>query len=470
VKRFAPPLAVALALLAAAPAVALPSAGGDVRWARRYDGPITGDDYVHSAVVSPDGSTIFVTGDSQGMDTGRDYATTAYVAATGAVRWVGRYDGPDNGLDLANAVATSPDGSWVFVTGQSPGVDTGDDYATIAYDAATGENLWTARYDGPGNDDDDAQSLAVSPDGSTVFVTGSSAGPDIGSDYATIAYHADTGAVRWIRRYSGPADGGDDAATSLAASPDGSTVFVTGTSRAVDTGDDYATIAYDAATGEVRWMRRYSGPGDFFHGDIAYAVATSPDGSTLFVTGSSEGAGTGTDYATIAYDAATGEVRWIRRFSGPEHFNDYPGALAASPDGSTVFVTGVVQVTPNGSDVATIAYDAATGAVRWFGLSHGPAKGFDGGDSIAVNADASRVFVTGSSQRGSRADFATIAYDAATGDIMWTRRYSGPHPGSSSSPTAVVAGPDGSTVFVAGYSNGVGTGYDYATIAYDAGP
>jgi PQQ-like domain len=174
-----------------------------------------------------------------------------------------------------------------------------------------------------------------------------------------------------MRRYSGPADGGYDIPHSLVTSPDGSAVFVTGHSRAVDTGDDYATIAYDARTGEVRWMRRYSGPGDCCHGDIANAVATTPDGSTLFVTGGS-GAGTGVDFATIAYDAATGEVRWIRRFSGPEDFNDYPRALAASPHGSTVFVTGSMQVTPNGADVATIAYDAVTGDVVWTRRYSGP--------------------------------------------------------------------------------------------------
>ena len=69
-----------------------------------------------------------------------------------------------------------------------PGSSKGLDYATIAYNAATGAQLWASGYNGPGNGQDFATSVAVSPVGGTVFVTGQSTGTNSGPDYATTAY------------------------------------------------------------------------------------------------------------------------------------------------------------------------------------------------------------------------------------------------------------------------------------------
>jgi hypothetical protein len=77
------------------------------------------------------------------------------------------------------------------VTGNSyEGAATGDDYATVAYNTATGARVWAKRYNGPGNGADAGNSVAVSPAGTTVYVTGSSDGGISGVDYATVAYNS----------------------------------------------------------------------------------------------------------------------------------------------------------------------------------------------------------------------------------------------------------------------------------------
>ena len=262
--------------------------------------------------------------------------------APGSQLWVQRYNGPGNSFDAASSVAVSPGGSRVFVTGASQGARSGPDYATVAYSAVTGARLWAARYNGPGNGSDAASAVAVSPDGSRVFVTGASRGATT-TGYLTVAYSAVTGARLWVQRYNGPGNG-NDAAYSIAVSPGGSRVFVTGASRGTRSGQDYATVAYSAATGARLWVTRYNGPATY--DDAARAVAVSPLGSTVYVTG-----GSNPGRATLAYSAATGAQLWLAR-----HSDMLLAAVAVSPGGSRVYVTGLTGPFPN--DYATVAHRA----------------------------------------------------------------------------------------------------------------
>lgn len=327
----------------------LPPGPGSQLWAARYTGP-GHVGVAYSVVVSPGGGRVFVTGQSAGTNGGVDYATVAYSAATGARLWVARYNGPTNTWNAASSVVVSPGGGSVFVTGVSEATSSGLDYATVAYNAATGARLWAERYNGPGNGDDGATSVAVSPGGGTVYVTGYSQGTTSGLDYATVAYNAVTGARRWVARYTGPGSG-DDFAQALAVSPSGGTVFVTGQSKAATSGDDYATVAYNAATGAQQWVKRYNGPGN---GDeTATSVAVSPSGGSVYITGYSQATASGvdSDYATVAYNATTGAQRWAARYTGPAPGVDVANSLAVSPTTGTVYVTGTT-----GDAYATVAY------------------------------------------------------------------------------------------------------------------
>src|SRR5881394_162381 len=80
----------------------------------------------------------------------------------------------------------------------------------------------------------------------------------------------------WVATLDGTA-GGSDFARDVGASPDGSSVFVTGSVRDSDGGDDFATVAYDPATGSQKWLAYYTGLSGF--GGTANALAVSPDGS-----------------------------------------------------------------------------------------------------------------------------------------------------------------------------------------------
>jgi hypothetical protein len=426
---------------------------GDRLWAKRYDGTGHNADAATAVAVSPDGATVYVTGESYGPTSVPDYATVAYNAATGDRRWVSRYAGPAGSLSNApTSVAASPDGRSVFVTGKTLVGQFGD-YATVAYDAASGNQLWVRRYNGPGNNDDGATAMAVSPTSATVYVTGFSWGNGTGTDYATVAYNAMTGSQQWVKRYNGPPGTGNDNANSMTIGPTG-TVYVTGGSWGGTSGDDYATVAYDAA-GNRLWVKRYTFPGG--NSDDAESVAVSPDGKTVYVTGQSWGGqAAGWDYATLAYDAVTGTQHWAKRYNGPGSATDTARSVAVSPDNRTVYVTGQSEGLSTGADYATIAY-AADGTPEWAQRYNDAGNGDDTLASLVVNSVSGTVYVTGKSAAPSGLyDYATVAYTAA-GIQQWVQR----PVGTVLYPSAITVSPITGTVFVTGTNTG-----DYTTVAY----
>jgi hypothetical protein len=460
-------LSLVLVGLGGPPGVSATASGSQV-WAKRLDGTGNGSDAAYAITASLDGTKVFATGYSVDSTSGFDYATVAYDASTGARLWIKRYDSSANDYDIARSIEASPDGSTVFVTGGSTGSGSYEDYATIAYDASTGFPLWIKRYNGRANGNDHADAIAVNPDGTTVLVTGGSAavGP---ADYATLAYDASTGARLWARRYNGPGND-NDLAHSIVVSPDGTIAFVTGESWGIEGEIDYATFAYDVSTGAKLWLKRYDGPvspdpTDLRY-DIAYSIAVSPDGTKVFVTGESPGVGTFSDYATIAYDASTGAKLWGSRYDGPGNYYDIARSVAASPDGTTVFVTGVSPDAAGLGHYATLAYDTATGTKLWVRLHDDPHHLGESASAVIASPDGTRVFVTGTSQSLSNgSDYATLAYDASSGTKLWASRYNGPD-NDTDSASSVVVSPDGTRVFVTGSSLGSTNSEDFATVAY----
>ncbi len=422
-------------------------------WAGTFDGH-GGIDVARAVAVSPDGQMVFVTGISDASTSSENFATVAYSAATGTKVWAKQYTGT-GGINGATSVAVSPDGSTIFVTGSSAGATSGDDFATVAYQASTGTQLWASRWAGPGARTDDAAAVAVAPGGHTVLVTGTSSQPR-GPVAVTIAYNAATGAPRWNRQHRGsgggasgqagrqhrlrhrdqrhrlhhdrirrrrrrtkvgqPLSGSYDAwrdpaisARSIAVAPGGSTLYINGTAgnaarKRRGPGHDYATIAYRASTGAQLWARRYNGTGN--RDDEAHSVTIGPGGHAVYVTGGSLGTNGHLDYATIAY-SSSGARLWVARFNGQD--NAAAWAVRASANGQAVYVTGSFE-TDTGSNFTTMAYDAATGAVRWNsvhdgGFMHSPL-------SMALAPDGSVVYICGSTAEVGNSDYATVAYHA----------------------------------------------------------
>jgi hypothetical protein len=439
-----------MAVRLAPAAVAGPEAPSNRIWATRYLRGEFGED----VAVSHDGARVFVTGTAAGLPV-ENFGTVAYDAETGAQIWAATYDGPE-GNDQAVALAVSPDDHVVYVTGNSLEADA-NSFATVAYDAATGLQLWVARYSSTGDLGAIPSDLVVSPDGTKLFVTGQTLGTEF--DFATVAYDAGTGTQMWTANYDGPGHGRDEA-TAIGVAPDGSSVFVAGDSPGTDSVyDDVATIAYDPTNGSVRWVARFDGGHLYAE---ANDLAVAPDGR-LFVTGLSIGA-----YATEAYDQTSGALLWIRAFHGPRAGVDTARSVGVSPNGSLVFVTGTSNGF-TGPDFGTIAYSATTGATIWMNVYNGSGDRSDNAEELAVAPDGSRVFVTGSTAGATYddTDYATVTISATTGQRLRVDLYDGS--GSFDHPYGIAVAPDSSAFYVTGTTThrlGSAYIYDYGTVAY----
>jgi outer membrane protein assembly factor BamB len=409
--------------------------GGTQRWSAAYRAGTPAFSY--DVAVSPDGSTVYSTGTTNyGTTAPRHYATVAVDAATGRVRWSAVYRSsslPDQ-YDEATRIAVSPDGSRVFVTGN--GLCTGQcaggfsGASTVAYDASSGEQLWAASYPESGAG---GYSIAVTPDGSKVFVESG----DGSFTSATIAYDAATG----HELYAIPSAGMYLAWTALAVSPDSSSVYVA-TNDAGLPSCGYRFTAYDTANGTSRWSALVADCN--FDGNMAMAL--SPDGSRLYAAEySSHG------FATLALDASTGAELWKTPAPAVWSDGDSDPSVAVSPDGSRVFVVANARCAGRCVDMplVTMAYDASTGGQVWGSTYESGAENFPA--DLVASADGSSVYVAGDEQmpcyspcRTTLVNAPLIAYDAGTGAETWVNDY------QNNSAFALAASPNGATVYVSG--------------------
>jgi hypothetical protein len=250
---------------------------------------------------------------------------------------------------------------------------------------------------------------------------------------------------------------GDDGANAIAVDGSGN-IIVVGYSLGTGTYWDYVTIKY-LSSGDTAWVRRYNGPvnGD----DRAIVVTTDRDGN-VYVSGQSIGDGSGYDFVTIKY-FPNGDTAWVRRYNGPRNELDYVRGIDVDDSGN-VYVTGWSSGPTTYDDYVTIKY-LSDGDTAWVRTYNGPNNTHDEALAIAMD-NSDNVYVTGwSTGIGTMYDYATIKY-LPNGDTVWVRRYNGPANGND---VAVKIAIDGNhNVYVTGYSDSTGSSQDYATVKYDS--
>lgn len=459
-------------------------------WSAIYDDPSveSGSYQLEPRVAaSADGRRVFVSAINQHRNADDPSASPAswtvlgYDGATGAERWQASFSGPGN-YDRPNAITASRDGSLVVATGGSydaPLMMAKDrDLMTIAYSGADGSELWRAHSPGPARDV--GTEVLLSHDEQQVFVVVNDIVGKGDIDWAVAAYKAADGQQLWRTPYRGLDIGKVDSPKAAALSPSGDLLYVTGESEATKEYDaDYATVAYATtgpAAGTVVWESRYDAGKQL--SDRASDLSVDAEGRVI-VTGNSlrnnEVRNVDIDYATIAYDGATGEQLWEARYAGPANDGLHFGrSVATSPTGTVAVVSGQSVNAERDSDWMTLAYDTTTGTELWQQRLTTPNHKLEFPMDTAISPDGTRAVVTGVSGGTNPTNYRdlnrstgnTVSYSIDDGSLEWSARLTGDDDTDSFSPRAVVLRSDGGAFTVGQLTNNVQT--DESDNLYDA--
>ena len=338
------------------------------------------------------------------------------LADTVEPEWAVRYNGP--GGFGARAMVVDNSGN-IYVTGSfSDGITPHTDYATIKYDA-NGNQLWMARYNGPGSLSDFASAIAIDNNGN-VYVTGHSWVEGSINEYVTVKYDTN-GNQLWVARYPGAYLRGYPG--NFIAVDNNANVYMVGTIEGSNKYPEYVTVKYDSK-GNQLWAAHYRAAEQSYN----YPNAMTLDNAgNVYVTGESGIVGShGTDYATVKYDT-TGDQLWVARYNGPMDIIDRANSITVDLDGNC-YVTGGSDITPGvkvpeiNRYFVTIKYNPQ-GQELWVAR-------YEGGEARDIALDGQRnVYIIGGPNRSGFGDIyyqggddVLVKYDKE-GNQLWVAPY-----------------------------------------------
>lgn len=421
-------------------------------WDSTYTGSGAAQDSAIALALDNTGSFLYVTGWSI-SGTYANIVTIKYNAVTGNRIWTSIYDFAGF-HDRPTAIAVNQTTGEVYVTGYSyVSLPSNRDFVTIKYNAATGDTLWTRRYNGPVNGGDESYAIGIDNSGN-IFVTGNSDQGGAMADIVTIKYTpagAQTVNLLALPNFQKPN------ALKINSSGD---VFVAGVSRTngnLSVNDDYITIKYNNSLA-VQWSKVYNGTAN--NQDDATGVVTDGSGNA-YVTGFSYWTGQFYNYVTIKYNSNGDSVN-AASYNGPLSQSDYATSIGIDGTGN-IYVTGysVGAVTPSVvNDYATLQYNSSL-QQQWVNRYNGAGNGDDRATSLAVDV-GNNVYVTGYSLDSSSVyDFLTIKYTSAGSPLCTLSQNTASNMNAYA--TAIVV--DALQVFyVTGGANVPGSGLDFLTI------
>jgi len=411
-----------------------------------------GQYYVSCVALSIDKTNnVYVTGSFRYSRTKYDVVTTKY-NPDGEVQWTVVYDGPAEDNDWAEDIAVDDAGN-VFVAGCSKGIETDYDYAVIKYDSS-GEQQWGRRYNGLANESDSPSSIAVDGLGN-VYVTGRNSRGSYNTYCTTIKYSS-SGDQLWINEFGYEEDSLENGVDLVLDSLNN--VYVTGMTTIGGT-IDYLALKYDSL-GRLEWNKSYGMPQEDKVFSMASALTISHSG--IYITGRLQKSYSDNDYATVKY-SLSGEEEWAAHYDESENSYDEAYLIAADKSGNFA-VAGTSSDFMTHEDFIILKYNEA-GVLDWENRYSGFENSIDAPSDMLID-ESGNIIVTGTGPSTTSGFYAyiTIKYDDK-GNEQWIAEYKGGD--GDNQPKAMALDVSGN-IFVTGLSDGDDvSGRDFATVKYN---
>jgi hypothetical protein len=230
--------------------------------------------------------------------------------------------------------------------------------------------------------------------------------------------------------------------------------FITGYMFVSATNANANTVKYDPAGVEL-WTASYDNGGF----DNSKAIVLDAAGNS-YITGESDGTGTGRDIITIKYDPSGAQL-WAKRFNGTFNGDDVGNSIVVDPSGN-VFVTGYTTIGAGNRDYVTLKYDAS--GVQQFAVTYS-GTGNQNDEAIAIAFNNNRLYITGTAiNSNGNSDLLTIRLNPTNGNTVWMKAENGT---ANSNDIAYALLAYNNDVVVVGQINNNITGNDYVTVRYN---
>lgn len=348
--------------------------------------------------------------------------------------WTARYSATTNSIDGGKKILVDKDNN-IYVIGASF-----NDFVIIKYNSI-GNQLWLRRYNGIGNGTDIPTDMITDTEGN-IYVTGSSDFNKEQTDFLTIKYNPE-GIEEWVARYS--CTGNENFPTSIIIDTLNN-IYITGKNF-----NNITTIQYNSDGNQI-WVTDYHAP---IYNDIAWGIALD-NLRNVYITGEYSN-----DCIVVKYNAF-GVQQWVSTYNGKSNRHDFNQSISID-NLSNVYVSGSsTEDSMSLGGYLTIKYNSK-GDQQWVRTYEGTGNFFDVVQAMKVDKSGN-IYITGySTETGQGYNMTTFKYNP-NGDILWKASYNN---GLNDIAFGITIDNQGS-VYITGWSDGIGIESDYATVKYDS--